>query len=212
MIIKVAIPLLCGITSLAASEGLYVGLGMGRSFLHGEPKNKFSLKDRTIRKSGNLTSAYIGYNHAVKDTPLFVGIELGALTHAMKKTIQNASAALKLYEFTASANNSLHGHLKLGVTVNNVSFYCKGGGAQTNFKTSLSFDGQNQSRNFTKYGECVGIGAEAKMNENFSIGIEYVKASYGKLGPLQADINGKVLRLDIKPEIHLTSLRLIYNF
>lgn len=195
-----------------ASEGLYVGLGVGSSFLNGEQKSISPIKSKKVRKKGELATAFIGYNHAITDTPMFVGVELGASCHPIRKTIYGTYPTyMKDYVFSLSTNNSLHGHLRLGFTASNLSFYCKAGIAQTNFKATMSAFQKDKATSFTKYGASTGIGVEAKMNKNFSLGIDYTYAKYGSLRNIEPD-PVKNLNMRYIPEIHSTSLRLIYNF
>lgn len=208
-----AILMCAGYSQGIASEGLYAGVGIGGSFLYGKLKNVSPIESKKVRKSGNLASAFIGYNHIITDTPLFTGFEFGASNHAIKKTaIGTYPADHRPYTFSVSTNNSLHGLLKLGFTVSNVSFYCKAGITQTNFKTVFSALGEDKSDNFRKYGASTGFGVEAKMNKNFSLGFEHVYTKYGSLRNVAPAVGAQNMRMRLTPEINLTSLRLIYNF
>lgn len=196
-----------------ASEGLYAGVGIGGSFLYGKLKNVSPIESKKVRKSGNLANAFIGYNHIIADTPLFTGFEFGASNHAIKKMVTGTYPAdNRPYTFSVSTNNSLHGLLKLGFTVSNVSFYCKAGITQTNFKTVFSALGKDKADSSKKYGASTGFGVEAKMNKNFSLGFEHLYTKYGSLRSVAPDVGAQNMRMRLTPEIHLTSLRLIYNF
>lgn len=195
-----------------ASEGLYLGVAAGGSYMVGELKDLPTLKGQKVRKKGALASAFIGYNHAIKDTPMFAGVELGASNHPMKKTIDGTYTTYRQpYVLSLSTNNSLHGHLRVGFTVSNLSFYCKAGLAQTNFKTTLSAFQKDKATTFKKYGASTGFGVEAKINNNFILGIDHTYTEYGNLRNIEPDPTHTV-NMRCIPQIHSTSLRLIYLF
>lgn len=213
MIIKVAAALLCGITSVAASDGLYVGVGTGASFMYGKVKNSEHVEVKKLRKHGDVVSAFVGYNHLIKDTPMFVGIEAGLQNHAMKKKIEGSvPGRAGKYDLSVSTNNSIAGHLKIGFVVSNVSFYCKAGVAQTNFKTAYQAIAKEKYTTDKKIGASTGIGVEAKINSNFSIGLEHTYVKYGSLKNISPDLGFPNVQTKFSPELNTTSLRLIYNF
>jgi opacity protein-like surface antigen len=196
-----------------ASDGLYVGIGIGSSFMYGKIKNSSPIESNKLRKQGHLATAFIGYNHLIKDTPMFVGIEAGFQNHAMKKKVDGTvPGRASPYMLAISTNNSIVGHLKLGFVVSNISFYCKGGVAQTNFKALYQAVGKEKEAAFKKLGASAGLGAEAKLNKNFSIGFEHNYTKYGSLNGIAQDLGYPNARIWVTPEIHVTSLRLIYNF
>lgn len=200
-------------SKVIATDGLYAGVGLGNAFMYGKLKNASLLEDRKMRKNGHVANAFVGYSHTLQGTPMFVGLELAAINHAMKKRISGTYPAdYRPYSFALSTNNSLHAHLRIGVTVSNLSFYAKGGVAQTNFKTSYSVSNQERSHNFIKYGASTGFGVESRINKNFSLGVEHVYTSYGSLSNVAPNLGVQDFRHKVTEEIHLTSLRLIYNF
>jgi opacity protein-like surface antigen len=198
----------CGAT--LASEGFYFGAGVGKSFMYGEVKNSMPMEHAKLRKRGYLGSAFVGYNHLIKDTPMIIGLEVSFQNHAMKKKI-NGTAPYR-YTLSVSTNNSIMGHIKLGFNVNNISFYCKGGIAQTNFKSLyIAMEKEKQTKP-KKIGSSVGIGVEAKLNDNFSMGIEHLYNQYSYLSGIAPDFGIPNSKVRFKPETHTTSLRLVYNF
>jgi opacity protein-like surface antigen len=202
-------------TQCMGSEGIYFGIGAGASFLYGKVKDASPIEPKKLRKHGDVASVFAGYNHTIKDTPMFTGIEAGFQNHAMKKRIDGiVPGRANPYMFSVSTNNSIVGHIKLGFTVTNISFYCKGGVAQTNFKTNYLALGREKETGFKKLGASTGIGVEAKFNKNFSMGVEHIYTKYGSLRGIAHDMLTAMpdMRIRFAPEIHVTSLRLIYNF
>lgn len=189
--------------------GLYAGIGLGESFHSILEKDVRTKSREKIRKNSHAVGLFIGYDHIIADTPLFVGAEAGAINHNMSKTIDASTYAPQIYyKVKATTNNSANAAIRLGVVIDSALIYGKIGVSMTNYKVSFPGPvmGEHISK-YKKYGKLFGAGIECKLNKNFSLGIEHVYVKYSSL----TNPHPKV-PLKFCPSANMTSGRLIYRF
>lgn len=198
------------LSSSLASDSLRVGVSLGFSYHKTKSKNLTLAKVKQLDKfsvSAPAAGAFLGYDHLISETPLFIGLEAAITNHNSEKTRSGLYwPSGQTYELKIKTNNSLRGSLRLGVLSKNILVYAKTGIASTNWQTTIKAPIGDKQTNFKKYGYLFGAGLECKMNDNFSFGIEHEFIKSNKLGNIHPHLNIKM-----SPTLQITSLRLIYS-
>jgi opacity protein-like surface antigen len=208
--------LLAATQPLHSTDKPYIGISLGQTssifklkrFMASERKDSSN-----IGKHGYSAGLFAGYNHLLKESPLFVGLEIGARTHNMQ-VIKQDSLYRSVISHTAKvrSKNSLSGVFKLGFVVKDLLVYGKAGLAQTNFQVSFE-DATNHPvpvrtlQNFKKNGTVFGFGVDYILNPNWAIGADYAVANYQKL-----KITHAAGKLHLSPSLQTTTFRLSYMF
>ncbi len=165
-------------------------------------ENKFKKQDPSV-------GAFIGYDHLVSETPIFIGLEAGVNNQNSEKTqyayesscAYNSSGSLKL-----KTNNSAIGSLRIGVVAKDILIYAKTGLSSTNWQVLIKGPSGDRQTNYQKLGHVFGFGLECSMNPNFSFGLEYQFTRHNVLRNMYPELNTK-----ISPTTQTTALRLIYS-
>jgi opacity protein-like surface antigen len=200
---------LCMLSSSLASDCLRMGVSLGFSHHKTKSRNLSLPKMKPLdkfSKSAPSAGVFLGYDHLISETPLFIGLEAAINNHNSEKTRHGLYWPPGHYELKIKTNNSLTGSLRLGVLSKNVLIYAKTGIASTNWQTTIKAPIGDKQTNFKKVGYLVGGGLECKMNRNFSFGIEHQFIKSNNLGNIHPQINIKM-----SPTLQITSLRLIYT-
>jgi outer membrane autotransporter protein len=208
--------LLAAVQPLHSTDKPYIGIAVGQTssifnltrFMASERKDSSS-----IGKHGYSAGVFAGYNHLIKESPLFVGIELGARTHNMEVIKQDSILRAVISHTTkVRSKNSLSAVFKMGVVVKDLLVYGKAGLAQTNFQVSFEDATTNvvpvqTLQNFKKNGTVFGFGVDYTINPNWAIGADYAIANYQKL-----KLTHPVGKLHLCPSLQTTTFRLSYMF
>jgi len=188
-----------------ASDQLRAGLSIGQAahtsklkVMDTGQKEKFDNQDPSM-------GAFIGYDHLINETPLFIGLEAGINNQNSEKT--KVTETTPPYSLKLKTNNSVLGALRLGVSAKDVLVYAKTGISSTNWQTTFKTPTDEKQTNFQKVGYVFGFGLECKMNHNFSFGLEHTFTKNNCLKNMHPEIDIK-----ISPETHTTSMKLIYSF
>jgi len=211
-IIKALMLTIATSTAVLGNEGLHVGIDIGQSFTQGDMVRKSGDHLRHSSNAGNKNGnvgAFIGYNHLIQDTPLFVGLEFGVQNHNLKI---NKEEHMVRYSTIAKTNNSFTGVGKIGIIIKDLMVFTKFGLVKTNwdlqFKTNAGMGPPTTNRVKTnEYGTIYGFGVDYKLNTNWGIGVEYTVKTYSSL-----KLKSSVGIVTFKPTINTTSFRLMYSF
>ncbi|MGN6560728.1 MAG: outer membrane beta-barrel protein [Candidatus Nitrosocosmicus sp.] len=210
-----SIGLLCSLPA-NASDWLYAGVGFGMTATKAESSyqttaNRF--EHYTTSDNTNNYGVFLGYHYSLKETPLFVRLELGAQSHPSETSHEDTSYNV----FTQNVaylrtNSSLLGLFKMGVSVKDLMFYGTVGISKTNWKINIDTKDiattvTKNSLNITKYGRVFGFGAEYKVNPNWAIGLDH---TYTEFASLKLTVPAGNVKME--PKIHTTTFRLTYVF
>jgi len=196
---------LSNISSVYGSDSLRLGLSFGVSNHRISSKNSKTDEKSLFTKSVPASGVLMGYDHLIKDTPLFLGMEISGTNHNMEDT-QEGSYYLP-YTMMVKTNNTISGSLRFGVMANDTLLYGKLGGASTNFQVVVNAKRDENRVSYQKMGYISGFGMENKLNANFSLGFEHEYTFHRHIQNMKP---GLCVRL--KPIVQKTSFRLIYNF
>lgn len=201
--------LLAAAQPLHSTDKPYIGIAVGQTssifklarFMEGQRKDSSS-----IGKHGYSAGVFAGYNYLIKESPIFVGLEIGARTGNMEAVKQDSLYRVVNHTTKVRSKNSLSAVFKMGFVVKDLLVYGKAGLAQTNFQAR--FGGVERTlHNFKKNGTVFGFGVDYTLNPNWAIGADYVVANYQKL-KITNDLGGFYLR----PSLQTTTFRLSYMF
>jgi opacity protein-like surface antigen len=201
----IATAILCIASKSSAFDTVRVGTGLGAAFHEVKSRSTTSQAKEKIRKNSEYVSLFVGYDHLIDQTPLFLGMEAECAHHYAEKTkigVLSSDDSLKL-----ATNNSVNGSVRMGVSVQNVLIYGKAGVSSSNWKATFVSRTEDVQKKYQKYGRLIGGGVECKFNENFSFGLEHVYVGYNSLEKIHPELN-----LKLTPTVHTTKLRLIYSF
>jgi len=193
------------ISSSAALDTLRVGMSLGTTFQETKPKNLQGLNLQSFVRKSPYIGIFVGYDHLIQDTPLFVGLEGELANHSSEKVneFDNTTGG----SFKLSDNNSFIGAIRAGVSVGEALFYGKIGLSRTNWKTTVSTPVDALQRGHQSYGNVVGGGMECKINNNCSLGIEHTLTDVHDIKRVHPNLS-----MSLSPSIQVTKLRLAYNF
>jgi len=224
-LVKVSIVTLALSCYVSAMDKWYIGASMGKSDFH------FSLdRDLTINQpafffiesrkdSSNMDKKsfncgfFAGYNYLIKQTPLFIGFEIGAQNYSLEATQEERTfPPFVNYRTKIRANNSLNGIFKIGIFIKDLMIYGKAGIART--KWTISFiDNNNEiggsfsSQKFIKHTSLFGFGIDYILNSNWSIGMDCNMAHYPNL-----KLTHPIGEFKVSPSVGTTTFRLSYLF
>lgn len=202
--------------STFSTDNLYVGVSMGQTSPHFKLNRDLAIErsdSSNLGKGALATGIFVGYNHLIQESPLFVGFEIGAQNHTLEvKKEENTFPPFVHYLTKVQTNNSLTAVAKIGIVVKDLLIYGKGGIARTNFKMnfadlSISHKPSYVSENFKKYGTILGFGVDYNINPNWGIGVDYTVANYSNL-----KLAHKVGNFKMSPSLRTTTFRLNYRF
>lgn len=194
-------------SSSLSSDCLRIGVGVGSSYHQTKLKVISTRQETKLDKRDPLVGAFIGYDHSINETPLFIGLETGINNHNSEKTQHACDPKKSMFSARVKTNSSLIGALRIGVVAKDVLLYAKTGMSSTNFQTLIKSSAGDKQTNYQKVGYVFGLGLECKMNRNFSFAIEYQTTTHNRLRNMHPAID-----LKISPVTHITDLRLIYSF
>ena len=204
-------------TAVSGAEGLYAGLNIGQASIQADMQRKSLSTIKNVSSSGDTgvnVGAYVGYNHLIQETPLFIGLEVGIENHNLKiDQEENTSPPVPINHKTAvKTNNSLTGVGKFGFVVKDLMLYVKAGVVKTNWGVSYSASynnalGIDDKVKPNKYGSIFGLGVDYKLNKNWLIGVDYSVKTYPEVV-----LFGSIGKVRIDPIINTTNFRLIYSF
>ncbi len=204
-------------TAVSGTEGLYAGINMGQSFAQAGMERKSLSTIKNVSSSGDKgvsVGAFIGYNHLIQETPLFIGLEVGVENHNLKiDQEENTSPPVPInHKTVAKTNNSFTGIGKFGIIVKDLMIYAKAGVVKTNWMLSYSASynnalGIDNTVKPNKYGSIFGFGIDYKLNKSWLIGVDHSIKSYPDV-----KLIGSIGNVSINPTINTTSFRLIYSF
>jgi opacity protein-like surface antigen len=215
-IVKALILTVATSTAVLGTEGLYVGINMGQSIVQAGMERKSSSTIRNTSSSGDKSvtvGTFIGYNHLIQETPLFIGLELGVENHNLKIDQEENVSHLPInHKTVVKTNNSFTAIGKFGFIVKDLMIYAKAGVVKTNWSLSYSARYNNalgieNTVKTNKYGSIFGFGVDYKLNPNWLIGVDYSVKSYPDVV-----LKGAIANVTIKPTINTTSFRLMYSF
>jgi len=188
----------------------------------GETSSHFNL-DRNLaigrKDSSNIGKdsfnygLFVGYNYLIKESPIFIGVEIGAQNHNLEATKgENTFPPFVNYVTTVRTNNSLSGVFKLGIVVKDLMIYGKGGIVRTNWMMNFvdkgNFRGDSAiSQKFTKDGSIFGFGVDYSLNPNWSMGIDYTVSNYPTIKLVH-----RLGEFKMHPSLRTTTFRLSYLF
>lgn len=209
-----ALMVACTPTALA-SQGLYAGISLGN--VHAQANiNRTAINGLNYSSNSGKNSegvgAFIGFNHPIKSTPLFIGLEANVASNESNVLLSQVHGLNFQEKMTAQTKYSLSGVFKLGVSINDLMLYAKAGMFKSQWR--LSHEGYNpyaaQYLSIIKtnsYGSVYGFGADHKLNNNWGIGIDHTVNTSKSITYKVADQSAQ-----IDPVISTTSLRLTYTF
>lgn len=212
---KVALALMVAFTpTVLASEGLYAGVGIGSAFTQVDVDRGTDHHMNYTSNAGKVGTglgAFLGYNHLIKETPLFIGLEAGFHYHNIKMSLKQDHRILYIDKMDVSSTDSLSGVFKFGVVIKDLMVHAKAGLLKTTWR--LGFEGSHPKSAYkglvktNSYGSVYGFGADYKLNSNWSIGLDHTINTFQSLEFKIAEGSVKV-----DPKINTTSLRLTYTF
>lgn len=192
-----------------AADSIRVGISLGSASHETRLKMDDTGIESKFKKQSPSVGAFIGYDHLVSETPLFIGLEAGINNQNSEKT-QYAYASPSAYNSSGSlklkTNNSAIGALRIGVVAKDVLIYAKTGLSSTNWQVSIKGPSGDRQTNYQKLGHVFGFGLECNMNPNFSFGLEYQYTRHNVLRNTYPELSTK-----ISPVTQTTALRLIYS-
>jgi len=207
--------IMMGVSPILSNEGLYIGIRTGTSSGHikiDKTERNFLKYSADTGKSGTTFGAFLGYNHILQGSPLFIGLEGGFNLTDLKMSLCQDHGILFDEKINATTKYSMHGVIKFGVVINDLMVYAKGGFFRSQWR--LSFEGRRpNAKTFSKliktnsYGSVYGFGADYKVNKNWGIGLDHTVNTSQTLDCQLP--NGSAT---ISPVINTTSLRLSYHF
>ena len=213
---KIALALMVACTpTVLAADGIYAGIALGNVHAQADV-NRTAMNglnySSNAGKNGEGVGAFAGFNHLVKDTPLFIGIEAGVHSNNSNVILSQVHGFHFEEKMTAHTKYSLSGVFKLGVVINDLMIYGKAGVFKSQWR--LSNEGHNPYEapyldviKTNAYGSVYGFGADHKLNNNWGIGIDHtVNTSQS----INYKFGGWSTKLD--PVISTTSMRLTYVF
>jgi opacity protein-like surface antigen len=213
---KVAIALIAlSSTTTLSSEGLYAGIGFGLSNLQAD-KSKDSHDNISYfinsGSNGTVTGTFLGYNHLLTGSPLFIGLEGGAQIHNLKTHLNQSHDGDALEKADAKIDHSFSGVFKFGIVINELMVYGKAGitKAMTRlnyFSDCHNIEPFNEIKKTYAYGSIYGFGMDFKVNPNWKIGVDHAISTYNHI---DVDLPNGTARVD--PIVSTTSLRLTYVF
>lgn len=198
-------------------EGLYAGISMGTSNAQADINRttKFHFSSTSnAGMSGKNIGAFLGYNHLIEQTPLFIGLETGINSHNLNISLNKDHGVLFSERMIINTKYSMSGLFKFGVVVKDLMIYAKAGIFRSQWRFNLKGRHPN-GRTFASliksnsYGSIHGFGADYKMNDKWSIGIDH---SINTCQTLNLDFNELAGAAKIDPMISTTSMRLTYTF
>lgn len=213
---KLALALMVASTpTVLASDGLYAGIALGNVHTQADV-NKTAINGlnytSTTGKNCAGFGAFMGFNHPIEGTPLFMGLEANVNSNNSNVILSQVHGFHFEEKMTAQTKYSLSAVFKLGVSINDLMIYAKAGVFKSQWR--LSYEGHNpyvaQYSSATKtntYGSVYGFGADHKLNNNWGIGIDHTVQTSQSIDYKVADLSTK-----IDPVINTTSLRLTYIF
>lgn len=206
----------CGCAPLLATDQLYIGLNTGRTSAHIELDRNFInlLADSShMGQDAIHAGAFIGYNHLITETPVFVGLEFSIANHSLQSLKgENTFPFFVNYATQIKTNNSYGGVVRVGIVIKDILIYGKGGIVMTNWTTSF-LDKSDEtisntvSKRHNKIGATFGFGMDYNLTSNWAIGIDHTMISYPSLF-----LKHKVGTFKFSPLLYMTNLRLIYKF
>lgn len=206
---KIVVPIVAASFGLHVNclslDTLRVGISLGSS-AHNTCAKSLTYNEKTkFKKPSHYASVFVGYDHLIKETPIFLGVEAEVSNHKAEKSKDGYFVTPATFKI--STNNSITGSLRMGTVIKNILLYGKTGISSTNWKTT--FEGNNiiQHKRYQKYGSLIGGGIECILNKNFSFSFEHTFTNYNTIEKIPPDT-----QLKLSPAIQTTSLRLIYNF
>jgi len=206
-IILSSILALTALSSSLASDCLRVGISIGSAYHKTKLKVISIGQEIKFDRHDPLVGAFIGYDHLINETPLFIGLEAGVNNHNSEKTLYACEGYKNTCSLKLKTNNSMIGALRLGVSTKDVLVYAKTGLSSTNWQTLIQSSLGDKQTNYQKAGYVFGFGLECKMNRNFSFGLEHQFTMHNSLHNMHPKMD-----LKISPTTHTTGLRLIYSF
>jgi len=206
----------CVYSPLIATDQLYIGLNTGKTNTHIDLERNFiSLLTDSSNMGQNTihTGTFIGYNHLITETPLFVGLEFSIANHSLHSLKgENTFPAFVNYETHIKTNNSYGGVIRLGIVIKDILIYGKGGIMMTNWTTSFVDKSDRTinnmvSQKYNKMGTTLGFGMDYNLTPQWAIGIDHTIISYSPLF-----LTHKIGTFKFSPLLSMTNLRLIYKF
>ncbi len=196
------------LSSCFASDTLRVGLSFGAATHAAKSSNEKTGDRDTYIKSAPSAGVFVGYDHLINETPLFLGVEVAGHNHNSETTKDGLHWPHHTpYTLTLKTNNTISGAIRFGVVAKEAMLYAKVGAATTNWQVAVKTKGRDDRTTYQKMGYVGGIGIESRLNENFSMGVEHECVFSNNLKNMRPNIFVK-----ISPLVQTTSFRLVYNF
>jgi opacity protein-like surface antigen len=209
--IKAALLALAVCASTSATDQLYAGVSMGKNTAlidcDRSASGAVSIDHSSLADNSPNAGFFIGYDHLITETPLFVGVEVIAqfvnLEITKKKDLMHAGTGT----LKAELKNSFSGFLKLGVAIKDLLLYAKAGVTLPNFRSTFNNKEQNIVKNPKNPSPVFGFGIDYNLNKNWSLGVDHTFTKYTtfKFETTLGDMK-------LSPSLHTTNLRLIYRF
>lgn len=202
--------------SVFSTDSLYAGVSMGETSSHFSLDRDLAIgrKDSSnIGKDSFNYGLFVGYNYLIKESPIFIGVEIGAQNHNLEATKgESTFPPFVNYVTKIRTNNSLSGVFKLGIVVKDLMIYGKGGIVRTNWMMNFVDKGNFRadsaiSQKFTKDGSLFGFGVDYSLNPKWSIGVDYTVANYPNLKLVH-----RLGEFKMNPSLRTTTFRLSYAF
>lgn len=193
--------------------GINTGLLSSKTETH-ELKN--GIKDPDSFQKDNLYGGiFMGYNHSIEGTPVFVGTEISGQMYDMHASKEKMYGYPHMsYQTSVRSKNSAAAVIKLGVSVSNALIYGKAGVSYALFLATITDKGHTVnprnsvfSKKFHRYAPVVGLGIDFSLNKNWAIGVDYTVASYSSLKVLSS-----AGHFNLSSTVQMQSLRLTYSF
>lgn len=203
----VALVTLYTISSAVSFETIRLGFNIGNSHLEAKLKALENLNVQKLKKDSYYAGVFMGYDHLIPETPLFVGIEGELSNHIMEVNARKDYDTDLIASLKLVSNNSKIASLRLGLSINQSLIYGKVGIAQTNFNIRVTTPKGILYRKKEKLGMVMGAGLEVFLNKNYSVGIEHTFNDYNAIERIHPKTMARLI-----PTIHVTKLRLVYSF
>jgi opacity protein-like surface antigen len=216
MISKLFLVVLLLTTNSFSLDKLFIGVNAGYLSSKTETDElKSNIRDpEGIQKDNPYGGIFMGYNHSIEGTPVFVGLEVSGQMYDMNASKEKACQHPYMsYQASVRSKTSAAAVVKLGISVSNALIYGKAGLSYALFLATITDKGHTAPTNpifyrkYHRYAPVIGLGVDFSLNKNWAIGVDYTVASYASLKVLSS-----AGHFGLSSTIQMKSLRLTYSF